>query len=281
MNNPYIISQEFNLASSPQNSLIKQGELATVRESLDAELRAMGKETWWVSENSIANVMNKQANQSTLPTVSLDEVYLQSPDMRLGISRAVDTQFNDAGYAPRTQEYASITNQLNTVASLGSEIQLVDDVIFSGEMVAWLATELEKRDVRIKRVLSGIAIKEGMQKLESLGIDVDAAYMFDAVDDEICERDLFVAKGSGRRIAERSMNAFYFDTENGKPEQWASIPGQYTRAFFRNSLERSRNLLLPDVPMKDVGSFYGYPNVSNSTAIEVINQQLSKEELYV
>ena len=258
MEKPYVISGEFDLLGNSQKRIMQTNKLEMVRESLVDDLEAMGKNVTWVSAQDVARGINKRVSASQLPVVTLDEVYVTSPNARIGISRGSDDVLNDAGYMPRVG-YGSIKDQFDAVALLGPEVQLIDDVVFSGEMMSWVINEFQKRNVRVGRVVCGIAIKEGIELLDDLGIPVESVYMFDDVEDEICERDLFVAKGSGRRLSNEQGNALYFDDKNGRPERWASIPPNSTSDFCLRSLERSLTLLRPDVLMCEVGQFYGYP----------------------
>jgi hypothetical protein len=275
MEKPYVISGELELKSNSQQMILNEDRLNSARESLTNDLEAMNKNVVWVSAGDMRRSMNTQLSTSRLPVVALDEVYTVSPDLRFGLSRGVDQDLNDSGYAARSG-YEPITNQLDRVSSLGSEIQLVDDVVFSGEMTAWVVEQLERRKVKVGRVVCGIAIGEGVKRMGEMGISLESAFVFDEVEEEICERDLFMTRGSGRRVMNGGSNALYFDTKNGRPEQWASLDPAKADQFFRNSLERSEKLVMPDTPMAQVGRFLGYR--STGTAREAIRIRLEENE---
>lgn len=263
MGNPYVISAELDLATADLEQIVKQGSIEGFRESLDADLRLMGKETLWVSSSTMQTSLERAIARASLPVLSLDDRYVSSANQYLGISRGVDPLLNDAGYVAR-RGYPSIEDQLKRVSSLGSEVMLVDDVLFSGEMVAWIADALRPYGVKIGAVVVGIAIQEGIDKLAAEEIEVSASEVFEEVEDEICERDFAIVPGSGRRIDALSANALYFDTENGKPDKWASLPSESTTAFCVGSLKRSIDLLQPGVCMKTLGKFLGYGTSGNS-----------------
>lgn len=254
MKKPYVISAELDLANP---NIINPGAVEGFRESLDADLRRVGKDTLWVPSSSIQNGLKRILAKTLLPVVSLDDRYISDADRFVGISRGVDAELNDAGYVPRVS-YESIVDQLDQIAVLGKEIVIADDVVFSGEMLSWFADQLRAQGVKIGGVICGIAIREGVEKLALEGIDVDAVLTIDDVEDEICERDFAVVPGSGRRIVDLSANALYFDNIYGKPQPWASLPMVDSASFCTNSLSRSLNLLQPTVPMQNVGSFLGY-----------------------
>lgn len=257
MSNPYVISAELDIARADQGQIIRRGSIEDFRQGLDADLRAMGKETLWVPADTIRRGLGREIAKTSLPVVSLDDRYVSSADQYLGISRGVDPLLNDEGYVAR-RGYPAIGKQLAKVPALGQEVMLVDDVLFSGEMVAWLAEALNAYGVKLGAVVVGIAIAEGMQKLDAEGIEVRALEVFDQVEDEICERDFAVVPGSGRRVDALSANALYFDDKSGRPEAWASIAPNATGSFCANSLRRSIDLLQPGIPMQALGRFLGY-----------------------
>lgn len=289
MENPYVISAELDLVNAGLEQLVKKEAIENFRETLDADLRAMGKETLWVPSSRMQSGLEKDIQKTSLPVVSLDDRYVSSADQYLGISRGVrgigdpydftgswPAPFVDAGYVPRVG-YEPIAKQLSRVAELGSEIVLADDVLFSGEMVAWLSSELEAYGVKIGAVICGIAIQEGIEKLDLEGIAVSATETFDQVEDELCERDFAMVPGSGRRADRADIddfypvgaNVLYFDNEYGNPERWASIPTENTQTFCASSIARSRDLLKPEVPMSALGCFVGFSRIQGIAAKEL------------
>lgn len=272
MEKPYIISEELDLLN---DGYMQRDALNAFRENLDEDLRALGKNTLWVASSEMQKGMTLRANQTKSPTVSLDDRYTKSADEWLGVSRGIDENLNDIGYVPRVG-YPPLDKQLDTVAKTGKEIVLIDDVVFSGDMVAWLDAELRKRNTKIASVICGIAICGGIQKLNEQGIDVDAVRVFDDVDDELCERDLAVIAGSGRRIEAAASNALYFSDRYGKPAEWASVPEGSIADFAARSFRRSASLLTPSISMKDIGSFYGIE--SNINAVDVLLQKAAEAE---
>lgn len=273
MEKPYIISGEFDLSNTPQQTIIRSEKLAGTRRSLTEELQGMGKNVTWIEAAAIADGINAKKLESTLPTISLEEIYTTAPDGRLGISRGTDSTFSDTEYQSRAG-YDTTTEQLDQIASLGREVQLVDDVVFSGEMMTWVIEELGRRRTLVSRVIAGIAIKEGIERLNAIDVPVEAVFTFDDVEDEICERDLFLSRGSGRRLNEGQGSALYFDDIYGKPTTWASIPEEYQQSFCLNSLERSLQLLQPGVPMSAIGQFLGYS--PDDTAQESVRKRLTE-----
>ncbi len=273
MGNPYVVSAELDLVTAGLEQIVKRDSIEDFRESLDTDLRAMGKETLWVSSGTMQNGIEQTIAKTNLPVVSLDDRYVSSAAQYLGISRGVNPLLDDDGYVARCG-YPSIEQQLRQVPSLGKEIMLADDVLFSGQMVAWLADALKPYGVKIGAVVVGIAIQEGINRLAAKEIEVIATEVFEEVEDEICERDFAVVPGSGRRIDVLASNALYFDTKNGKPASWASICPESAEAFCASSLQRSINLLQPGVPMQRLGTFLGYG--TNGCGASLISERLGE-----
>jgi hypothetical protein len=267
---PYIISAELDLDTKNVTSFVDKRQLENYRSSLDTDLRKMGKDTYWISSSEIISNLKSGTRGTNLPIVSLDDRYLTGADQYLGISRGVNSDLVDKGYVPRSG-YPSLPDQLKQIPALGNEIVLVDDVLYSGEMINWLNERLSAAGVTISSVIVGVAIQEGIDKLNSQGIDVYAGSVFNDVEDELCERDLAFVPGSGRRIANSNMNAIYFDVTNGRPEQWASISPESSKEFCVASLERSLRLIRPDTPMRQMGTFLGY-NTDRDAKGAIVNR---------
>lgn len=267
MEKPYVISEELDMIDS---SYIQNNNVNEFREGLDTDLRNMNKDTVWVSSSDIRQGLEKVAGRTSVPIVSLDDRYMSSADIMVGISRGVDQNLNDVGYMPRVG-YPSICEQLDKVTRLGSEVVLVDDVIFSGDMILSIVQELQRRKVKVGAVACGVLIGEGAAKINASGIDINAVRAFDDVEDEICERDFAVVPGSGRRIESVGANALYFSSQFGKPAKWASIPDGSVNEFSANSFVRSANLVNLSVNMQTIGRFYGLRYNGNARQILLNN----------
>lgn len=261
---PYVISAELELNNPVTSPYINQGELESYREHLDSDLRSMGKNTYWISSNDITTSLDKITQNTRLPIASLDDRYNVRADQYFGVSRGVNTDLDDEGYVSR-RGYPALSNQLQQASNLGKEIMVIDDVLYSGEMITWLNSSLTPTGTRIASLAVGVAMQEGVDKLSAQGIDVQADYIFQAVEDELCERDLAIVPGSGRRIESIDANALYFDFQNGRPEKWASIEPASEKSFCINSLERSLRLIRSNTSMEAIGNFLGYDTVGNAS----------------
>jgi hypothetical protein len=250
---PYVVSGELELL--PQE-MIWRDQIDNFRDSLITDLRNMGRTVEWVDANYLRVGMNDLMKSTQLPVVSLDRRYLRDADEYLDISRAVGLDFSDAGYDTRANA-DPMNDQISRLGSkyAGKEIVLADDVLFSGEMIFTLRSQLESQGVSVPSFMCGIAIGEGEEKLRTFGMEVGSVVTFPDVDDEICERDFTVLPGSGRKIFGSEMSALYFEDQYGRPEQWASIPTEFASDFCLASLIRNRQLVRKDTTLP---SFVGY-----------------------
>lgn len=253
----YIISAELDLPRINSDGQLLAKNIENFRISLNEDLRSQGKNTIWIPSGDLTRGLRAYIERATTPVVSLDNRYIDTAAMYFGVSRGIDNEMRDVGYVPRVGS-ASLSSQLDKIAGLGREVLLADDVVFSGKMIAWASEELRKRGTKVKGVIAGVAINEGVQVLEKNDIDVEAVMAFDSIEDEICERDFALVAGSGRRMDSLGANALYFDTDFGRPNAWASIQMDQERNFCINSIERSMMLCKPGVPMERYGTFYGY-----------------------
>ena len=253
---PYVVSADLESVS---DRLIDSTAIDSFRSSLTSDLESMGKQVSWLEYEDVRSGINGLLAKTRLSVISLDDRYVQSADCYLGISRCVNEDLSNAGYDSRVG-HGTVRDQLDAVgrALEGQEAVLADDVVYTGENACWLVDELGQRGVKVASVICGVAIGGASSKLANRGIEVDYVHAFDAVDDEICERDFAVVRGSGRKVAGSSKSALYFDTDYGKPAEWASIPPDFAKKFCVSSIVRSQQLVIPDVPMTEVGNFLGY-----------------------
>lgn len=275
MEKPYVISAELDIPQTRTENVISRNQVESFRESLDSDLRSINKETVWVDSCEIQEGLARKLGRTTLPVVSLDDRYVTQADVFLGISRGVDTSLNDIGYVPRVG-YPAVQEQLQSAKNVGNEIILADDVIFGGEMLEMIIREFEEYGIKVSGVVCGIAIKEGIDRIAARNVDVEAVRYFVDVDDELCERDLVVVPGSGRRLPSQTANALYFDPTYGKPTQWASIPASEANGFAARNYRRAAALLQPSARLSQVGNFYGLDDGDAQSVLEEAAQRAEK-----
>jgi hypothetical protein len=193
----------------------------------------------------------------------------------------VDENFNDIGLKPRPG-YPPIDVQLDSFR-LGktSPVALLDDVVFTGDGITSLAKQLAERGRPVVKLISGIGITEGMQLLRMGGVDAQCVKEYEAVIDEICQRD-FVAGApmSGRTLLDaqgRFWSAPYFNPF-GDPIKWASIPEAASDDFSDFCLEQSiaiwrkiEQLSCANVPVKAIPRLIRGMSENPSISRELVN----------
>jgi hypothetical protein len=207
-----------------------------------------------VSEERLRHELREKISQAGVPIVSMDRAYIDeeagSQVRYLESTRAVNSQMEDVGLIERNG-YGSVDDQIRTLSeeiktNLGTnELCLVDDVIFSGGCMEEVIRKFEKQGMRITRVIVGVGVDEGLDKLEQMGIEVDCVERFAGVIDEICERDFYAGVPlSGRCVLADNGDVFgapYF-LPFGNPEKWASIPTEKVVPFSRFCVYQSKLL---------------------------------------
>ncbi len=250
--NPYIISADVNRlvrSWATQNKLTIPDE-GFFRESLQETGRVIGtyfNSVETISEAEMVAGMKDMAARSSVPIISLDRAYVDAsfPNIvgYLDITRAVDENLDSSGIKERPdtkpvhEQIKEIVRRLST-----DRVAVLDDVLFGGDTHTEVKAWLLEHGIRLEEVLVGVAIQEGVDKLDQAGISVKSTRLFTSVIDEVCERD-FVAgvPMSGRTVVTNEGEVFgapYF-LPFGRPEKWASIPAENADAFSDYCLAQS------------------------------------------
>jgi hypothetical protein len=219
---------------------------------LKDKLRDSFDEVEIIPESELKEGINQLVREANYPVVSLDRTYIDEaqPNLMgyLDATRTVDTNLQGTGLKSRLREN-SLSQQIYRLAQIadGKPITLIDDVIFEGKTLLEIIEKFRDQGVNIGKVLTGIAIQEGIDLLEANGISVATVVKpYKQVIDEICERDFRVgAPYSGRTIVngKTTMGAPYLQPF-GKPEQWASIPSDQSLDFSLFCLYQSLQMWL-------------------------------------
>jgi len=201
-----------------------------------------------VPEEYLRAGLRQLASENNQPTISLDRVYVDKNDKNivgfLDTTRSVNEKLENTGLVSRNE--IDIDNQIKQLSkqNKGREITLLDDVIFGGNTMLEIVNKFREQNIRISRVIAGIAIQEGIDLLNKEQVQVIPLFTYGQVIDEICERD-FVAgtPDSGRTIVinGKRYGAPYI-LPFGKPIEWASIPEDKAKDFSLFSLTQSINL---------------------------------------
>lgn len=186
-----------------------------------------------ISARELRNGMKKLIKQIKLPVVSMDRVYFRtSPEIQ--VARMIDKFLNDCGIGPRFWAPSIPEQLLGIKERFGEAALLLDDVIFSGEVIAKILLSLEAVGVRVPVVIAGITIGGGAKKLEKeTNAKILTVRYYEKVIDEICERDFYPGVPlSGRLvIGQKVETGAPYLLPFGKPREWASIPKEKEKEF--------------------------------------------------
>jgi len=192
-----------------------------------------------VSEDELSSGIKRLISETDSLPVSLDRVYFPC-EYRIDIARLVDSQGMDKGLGRRPGQ-PNLLSQFRTLRESGVEsITLVDDVVFSGDLLERVSTVARKFGIEVTDIVAGIAIKEGVNKLKAMGVSVRAVRIYSEVVDEICERDFYPGVPfSGRQLKDIEGFGVPYMLPFGNPTKWASIPESQQLLFSRFCLDNT------------------------------------------
>lgn len=246
---PYVVSGDITLilqkwADAKGMALPDSAFFADLRNEFNGYMRTMFPVYEFVPEDELKNGMIQLVNRQAVPTITLDSVYFR-PEYAatLDITRYVDKNLNNKGLG-RRPGFPSLLEQFRKLKEAGvKKARLVDDVIFTGDQTERVVEVLAKCGIQTTSVCTGIAIREGIEKLANKGIDVDAVRTYDEVIDEVCERDFYPGVPYCGRTLDFTLNkGVPYVLPFGKPSAWASIPEERQEEFSRFCMMQSLKL---------------------------------------
>lgn len=270
---------------------INEGVLARTRQRLEQALRtALPHDTplefidYSELKKGISDLLAEE-RKSGLPVISLDRLYIDNSEFNLSISRLTNPRTGEKGLGPREgrsvslrelgveQEQPTIDQQLDEIASdlkqRGKKEAIIADVgIFSGESLIGIMDRFKERGIKIKSIVSGLSVREGVDNLKKYGVDVKSVRVYEAVHDWLEARDFFPGVPASGRIAgqpvwgtseyrvieseprvKRLSHAIEVITRTpyslpyifpfGDPVGWASLPKESANEVSRVCLEES------------------------------------------
>lgn len=236
----------------------------------------------FITEEELKEGLNSLAKKDGLYPLSLDRVYFLS-DLHIDIARQVDIDGNDEGLGRRANS-PYLLKQFRALKTSGiKDVSIVDDVIFSGDVLVRLGKALKRIGIQVKTIYAGIGIIEGVNLLQKNGYKVECVRTYDSVIDEICERDFYPGVPlSGRLVdPENNVGAPYL-LPFGNPGKWASIPEGWQVPFSRFCLNQSIKLFekiekssSQIITCADVGrKVITLPRDQNTRFIDALNQSI-------
>jgi len=253
-NRPYIVSADIYLllqkwASQKGFTLPPLDFFTELRKKMVVKLEEMFGLVDFVTEEDLQEGLSYFFQRNSLPVVSLDRIYVEA-EFNLELTRAVDISGKDVGLKNRAGT-PNLEYQLDLIkaglaqTAAPAKIVLVDDVIFSGDMLMEVIEMLEKEGMEVAGVFAGIGVAEGVDKIKDKNIPVTCVYEYMEVIDEICERDFYPGVPlSGRLIANSSNIGSPYILPFGRPGKWASIPEEYQVEFSKFCWKQTSELFL-------------------------------------
>lgn len=246
-NKPYVVSADIRIllerwAEKKNYILPNEKYFNDMRDRFGNKMRTMFPIFDLVEEPEIVNGLTKIMCNNSLPILSLDRVYVRS-DQRLDIARIVNTDGENKGYGRRADS-PMLLSQFRALKQSGiTQVALVDDVIFSGDMLKRVCQTLEKLGISVPNIYAGIGIGEGIRTLSENGRNVQCVKNYTEVIDEICERDFYPGVPlSGRLVNDGENIGAPYILPFGKPTDWASIPSQSQVSFSQFCLQQTIEL---------------------------------------
>ena len=244
---PYVVSADIQILLegwaaragfiAPASRLFKE-----IRKDSHAYLSKIFSNVDLVPEEELKDGIESLVGDCNLPTISLDKVYHQS-QLTLEITRCVDSNKKNRGLGRRAGT-SSLKKQFHTLTQHGiKEAILVDDVIFSGDLIARVKAVLQKSGILIPFVICGIGIGDGVKRIENTDCEGKCVRYDREVIDEICERDFYPGVPlSGRMLLNNGNVGLPYILPFGDPQDWASIPAEWQKQFSRFYIEQTIEL---------------------------------------
>lgn len=246
-NKPYVVSADIKIllrdwSKNRGFSLPPDDFFTKLRQEFSSRMKLIFPNFELVTEEELSEGLNKIINGNTVVPISLDRVYYQS-EIQLDIARVIDATGNSKGLGRRTDTPVLLT-QFRKLKSAGvAEIALVDDVIFSGDLIERVVGVIERIGIRVPNVYAGIGIKEGITRLAQKDIQVICVKTYDTVIDEICERDFYPGVPFSGRLVEGDENiGAPYILPFGNPNEWASIPTESQVSFSKFCFDQTIRL---------------------------------------
>ena len=243
---PYVVSGDVDIllarwAARHNFSLPGKKFFTRLQDSLVHTLASMFESVEFIPSAELENPASVWES-ARFPLVTLDRVYVLS-SYRIELTRTTLPNLEDGPVGVRGGT-PDIGTQLYTLRErLGSERDIIiyDDVIYSGHLLAEACRQIEAAGFSIKKVLCGIGIRDGIQWVREHGWGVQCtAKEYDAVVDQVCERDFYPGVDyCGRTLATDRTVGLPYLLPFGNPVKWASIPPEDAARFSRFCIGQS------------------------------------------
>lgn len=230
----------------PNSSFIKM-----LREDFSLSTNKIFNNVTIISEEEMLKKMDSLVDRyfGDLPIVSLDKVYSYCDEKNVMFLDCTRMSGEDELVSRNdVNNRTSVENQINIISKnlKNNQIILLDDVVFSGNVLRKIIKEFEKNNIEVVGIVSGVCTLESYNYFsKNLRYGISSGFLLgEGVIDQICERDFYFGIAqSGISIRENNevYKAPYF-LPFGDPCQRASIPKEFEESFSRECIERSIRL---------------------------------------
>lgn len=246
MSKPYVVSADIKIllekwAEKSQFVIPNEAFFAELRSEFSRFMKDIFPRFELVEEGELVSGINRIIEATGLTSISLDRVYVGNTKYFLDMARKVNSNGEDQGVGHRAGS-PTLRNQFIALRNANArEIILVDDVVFTGDLIERVTRCLRKIGIEAPLVCAGIAIGEGVDKIVKSGSDIFSVRAYDEVIDEICERDFYPGVPfSGRLVSYEGVGVGVpYILPFGNPEKWASIPENRVKIFSRFCIEQT------------------------------------------
>ncbi len=204
-----------------------------------------------ISEEEMLKRMDRMADRyfGDLPIVSLDKVYSYCDEENMMFLDCTRMSGEDELVSRNdVNNKYSVKNQINKISMnlKKKQIILLDDVVFSGNVLKKIIEEFKRNNVEVVGIVSGICTTDSYNYFnKNLEYGVSSGYLLgEDVIDQICERDFYFGIAQSG-ISVRKNNEVYkapYFLPFGDPCKRASIPKEYEESFSRECIDRSIQL---------------------------------------
>lgn len=245
-NNALNFSYEKSGLKIPNSAFIK-----SLRENFTLCTNKIFNNVTIISEEEMLKRMDNMVDRyfGDLPIISLDKVYSYCDEKNMMFLDCTRMSGNDELVSRNdVNNKFSVKNQINKISAnlKSNKIILLDDVVFSGNVLKKIIKEFEQNNVEVVGIVSGICTINSYNYFnKNLKYGVSSGYLLgEDVIDQICERDFYFGiaqSGISIRKNNEVYKAPYF-LPFGDPCKRASIPKEYEESFSRECIDRSIHL---------------------------------------
>jgi len=176
-----------------------------------------------------------------IPIVTLDKIFVQPDEKNIYFLDC--TRINNSNEIVGRKNQ-NIDKQIENLAKvLPNKIILMDDVIFSGNVIRYIIERFYIKRIEVVSVYSSICSNNAYSYFNTklkYGVKTNYLMMYDVID-QVCERDFYYGiAGSGIMISiNNNLYKMPYFKPFGKPYERASIPNAYEKYFSYGCLNRS------------------------------------------